>query len=160
MSVHGNTSNTMIYFSWNQRDGLTSLSSLQSHVCMVNKISVIKKNSKKKHENPPAGINVHAWILFCEDGFLKWSAIWNPNTPRGSSREAKPQQLPLFPVCLHILIAFHLDGDECVNAVSKMKGSQQLSSSVCLCVSLRHYPYTVCMSWCHSWTANNTIFGF
>ena len=47
----------------------------------------------------------------------------------------KPQLLPLFPVFLHILIAFHLDSDECVNVISGVRKDEKArlsSSSVCL----------------------------
>lgn len=36
-------------------------SDCERDVCMVNKVTL------KKHENSPASVTVHAWILFCED---------------------------------------------------------------------------------------------
>lgn len=52
-----------------------------------------------------ASVNVHAWILFCEDSFWTWPAIWNPNIPEvpperpslSSSLSCFPPHLNSFP---------------------------------------------------------------
>lgn len=63
---------------------------------------------------------------------------------------------------LHILIAFYLDSDEWVNTVSKMRRTQQLSSSVCLCVWVREIDKKqtfICTSWCHISKPDASFFG-
>ncbi len=49
--------------------------------------------------------------------FLKMACELNPNIP------AVPPERPSlnFAVFLHIVMAFHLDSDECVNAISKVR---------------------------------------
>lgn len=53
--------------------------------------------------------------------FLKMSCGLKSKYTRGPCGEAEPRQLPLLPALLHILIAFHLDRDGRVNAVSRVR---------------------------------------
>lgn len=53
--------------------------------------------------------------------FLKMPCGLKSKYTRGPCGEAEPRQLPLLPALLHILIAFHLDRDGRVNAVSRVR---------------------------------------
>lgn len=71
------------------------------------------------------------WTVF-KNGL--WSE--NPNIPEVPPETSHASTAPSISCCLHILIAFHLDSDECVNAISRVRKDEKDPAIVLKCVSL------------------------
>lgn len=78
--------------------------------------------------------------------FLKMSCGLKSKYTRGPCGEAEPRQLPLLPALLHILIAFHLDHDERVNAVSRVRTDETDPATINKCVGNREQEFICCIS--------------
>lgn len=78
--------------------------------------------------------------------FLKMPCGLKSKYTRGPCGEAEPRQLPLLPALLHILIAFHLDRDERVNAVSRVRTDETDPATINKCVGNREQEFICCIS--------------